>query len=81
MRQSALHTMYRILLKGMTVPVDARLHSQGQVMLLNVILLTSLITRLNIILSVENYMDIKKEVQVVFTQARPLINHTLKALQ
>ena len=73
--------MYEILLKETTVPVDARLHNQGQVMLLDVILLTSLITRLSIILSVENYVDIRKEVQVVFTQARPLINHTLKILQ
>ena len=73
--------MYGILLKDMTVPVDARLHNQGQVMLLNVTLLTSLITRLNVILSVENYVDNRKEVQVVFTQARPLINHTLKAFQ
>ena len=40
MRQSALHTLYGILLKEMTVPVDARLHNQGQVMLLNVILLS-----------------------------------------
>ena len=43
----------------------ARLHSQDhyvedQVMLLDVILLTSLITRLNIILSVEKYVDISK---------------------
>ena len=60
----------------------ARLHNQDhyvedQVMLLDVILLTSLITRLNIILSVENYVDIKKEAQMPFTQARLLINYTL----
>ena len=49
-----------------------RSHNQGhnvedQVMLLDVILLTSLITRLNIIPSVENCVGIKKEVQMVLT--------------
>ena len=53
---------------------------RDQVMLLYVILLTSLITRLNIILSVENYKDIKKEVQMLFTQALPLMQHTLMVL-
>ena len=53
-----------ILLKEMTAPVDGkRLHNQGYyvedlMMLLDVILLTSLITRLNIILSVVSYVDI-----------------------
>ena len=56
----------------MTAPVDgARLHNQGhyvedQVMLLDVILLTSLITRLNIIPSVVSYVDIKRVVRMGF---------------
>ena len=65
----------------------ARLHNQDdyvedQVILLDVILLTSLITRLNIILSVENYVDIKKAAILHFmliTVHTLLMQHTLMA--
>ena len=56
----------------MPAPVDGGgLHNQSQhvedqVILLDVILLTSLITRLNIILSVENYVDINWAAQQRF---------------
>ena len=64
----------------MTAPVDgARLYNQDhyvedQLMLLDVILRTSLITRLKIILSAENYVDIERKVQVLLTKTLPLIN-------
>ena len=72
-----------ILLKEMPAPVDgARLHNQDhyvedQVMLLDVILLTSLITRLNIILSVENYADIKKAVLMVFLELSIILTNSI----
>ena len=64
----------------MTAPVDgARLYNQDhyvedQVILLDVILRTSLITTLKIILSAENYVDIERKVQVLLTKTLPLIN-------
>ena len=80
--------------QGDDCPVDgARLNNQDhyvedQVMLLDVILLTSLIIRLKIILSAENYVDIKRKVQVrikrkvqmLFTKTLPLINLILMVI-
>ena len=69
-----------ILLKEMIAPVDgARLYNQGhyvedQEMVLDAILLISLITGLNIILFVENYVDIKKELMVALLELIVLLH-------